>query len=246
MTRSRYSTNESINRILRALQGEPLTADTPNVIPGEVLSEDAALSDIAELLEGSLPGETPTIPSGFTVSYASLPFASVVQANATPTEAVNTVILSPASHHWAHEFGGIYINTGSATQSFTANTWAKLTGSFQGYMTDSGAEINSDWNDDRIIVYDKGDYFVSYNICLYTDGAAGSYVDAEIYLSGTPALSTRSRATWHTTGSYITLSAGAHVDIPVSGYYVDLRLRPSASLVIRADAGQLQVQRSVG
>ena len=243
MTRSRYSVKESLNRLLRLFEGSPLTADTPNVIPGEVLSENEALSDFVELLEGSLPSQTATLPSSLSVGSASLPFASVVEANAGTSD---TVVLSPASHSWAHEYGGIYINTGSADQAFTASTWTKITGAFQAFMEDSGGEINCDWNDDRIIINEAGTYFISYNVYLYSDGAARSLVDAEVFVSGSAALATRSRGEYIVTGSYIGLSAGGYVDIPISGYYVDLRLNPNANLTIRADTGQLMVHKAVG
>lgn len=242
MTSSRYSTNISIYRILKALQGKAIPSDTQD-IPPVLLPENESLSELAELMEGSLPGETATLPSGFTVSYGSLPLASVEEANEGTS---NEVVLTPASHSWAHEYGGIYITTGSVSQSFTANTWAKLTGTFQNYMEDSGGEINCDWNDDRIIINEVGTYFIAYNISLYTDGAAGSFVDAATSVSGTVSVSNRARSSWHTSGSYVSLSGGAHIDIPTSGYYVDLRLRTSANLTVRADTGQLMVTKMVG
>lgn len=55
MTRQRYSAKESLNRIVRLLQGSPLPSDAPDTVTGDVLSVDAALSDLAELLAGSLP-----------------------------------------------------------------------------------------------------------------------------------------------------------------------------------------------
>jgi len=67
MTRQRYSIKESLNRILRSFQGKAVPTDEPNTVPGIVLSEDEALSDLAELLDGSLPNETATLPSAITV-----------------------------------------------------------------------------------------------------------------------------------------------------------------------------------
>lgn len=58
MTRQRYSAQESLNRILRLLQGSPVSTDVPGTVTGDILSENAALSDIAELLAGSLPSQT--------------------------------------------------------------------------------------------------------------------------------------------------------------------------------------------
>lgn len=57
MTRQRYSATESLNRIVRLLQGSPIPTDVPGSVVGEVLSENEALSDLAELLAGSLPSQ---------------------------------------------------------------------------------------------------------------------------------------------------------------------------------------------
>jgi hypothetical protein len=237
MTRSRYNVKESLNRWLKVMEDKALTSDTPNVIPGEVLSEDEAWSDIAELWEGSLPNETLHIP------IAGLPFASVVEANAGTS---NVVLLSPASHTWAHEYGGIYINTGSTLQSFTANTWTKITGAFQFYMENSGSEINCDWNDDRIIINEIGTYFISWNLSLYTDGDAYTTIDSAPSVSGTVDISARVRSQWIVTGSYVAFGGGAYIDVPNSGFYVDLRLRASTTALITPFAGQLMVQKMVG
>jgi len=64
MTRQRYDKKEAINRILRSLEGEPIYSDAPNTLIGDVLSENEALSDIAEIMEGSLPGEAGIVPVG--------------------------------------------------------------------------------------------------------------------------------------------------------------------------------------
>lgn len=237
MTRSRYSINEAIIRILRALEGKALTSDQPGVIPGEYLSENEAWSDLAELFEGSLPNETLHLPS------AGIPFASVVEANAGTS---NTVVMSPASHSWSHEYGGIYVSTGTASQSFTASSWIKITGAFQNFAEDSGGEINCDWNDDRIIINEMGTYFAGYNLSLYTDGDAMTTVDAEVFASGTALTSTRSRAQWIVTGSYAFVSGGNFIDIPVSGYYVDVRLNVSNTIQVGVNTAQLYIQKAVG
>lgn len=61
MARQRYSIKESINRILRLFIGES-TNELPGTLSGEILSEDAAWSDLAELFNNSLPNQTLTIP----------------------------------------------------------------------------------------------------------------------------------------------------------------------------------------
>src|SRR5512139_3681623 len=205
MARSRYSVKESLNRILRVMEGKALTSDTPNVIPGEVLSEDQAFSDIAELWEGSLPGETLHIPA------AGIPFATVDEANAGTS---TTTVLSPYGHSIAHEYGGIYVATGTASQSFVADTWTKITGAFQNFMLDSGAEILCDWNDDRIVVNEVGTYLVMYDLTLYSDGIARTTIDAEVFVSGTAALQTKERGQLLVTRSYVHISGHGPISIP--------------------------------
>ena len=63
--RQRYNKTESLNRILRLLQNNPVATDVPETPQGEILSESEALSDLAELLAGSLPGQTAIVPSAF-------------------------------------------------------------------------------------------------------------------------------------------------------------------------------------
>jgi hypothetical protein len=235
MTRSRYNKRESLNRIVRKLHGDPIVSDTKDVIPGEVLSEDEALSDLAELLEGSLPGETLALPAAV--------FASVDEAN---VGAATNVVLSPASHSWAHEYGGIYVSTGTVAIPYTASVWTKITGTFKNYMLDSGAEIISNWENDRVTVNEVGTYWAGWNLSVYTDGAARSLIDAKVFVSGSAQDQTMSRAEVLLTGSYSHFSGGGYVDVPAIGYPIDIRLMPSANLTIRVESGQLVVQKMVG
>lgn len=76
MTRQRYSLKESTNRILRLFQGKAVATDVPDTITGDVLSVDEAISDLAELLAGSLPNETASLPSAITVPVANIPTGS--------------------------------------------------------------------------------------------------------------------------------------------------------------------------
>jgi len=59
-----HNKTQAINRILRALEGRDIPNDDPEGVTGEVLSEDDALSDIARLMGGYLPGEQGIMPSG--------------------------------------------------------------------------------------------------------------------------------------------------------------------------------------
>jgi len=62
MTRERYSEKESMNRIVRIFEGKDPPSNDPETLSGEVLSENKALSDLVELLGGSLPNEAMAIP----------------------------------------------------------------------------------------------------------------------------------------------------------------------------------------
>lgn len=63
MTVQRYSEEESVQRIYRLLKGETLSNDAPETLTGDKLSTNESLSRIAELLQGSLPGEAASLPS---------------------------------------------------------------------------------------------------------------------------------------------------------------------------------------
>lgn len=76
MTRQKCSKVESLNRILRLFQNKPVPTDEPNTVSGDVLSEDEALSDLTELLGGSLPNETATLPPAITVPASNIPAGS--------------------------------------------------------------------------------------------------------------------------------------------------------------------------
>lgn len=72
MARRRYSIKESLNRILRTYKGTAIPTDQPETLSGEVLSEDESLSDLAELLEGSLPGESLFVPDNMSSRFGQI------------------------------------------------------------------------------------------------------------------------------------------------------------------------------
>ena len=78
MSRRRYSVKESLNRILLALLGTPMTDDTPDILVlRPVLSEDEAFSDLAELMQDSLPGETLFVPDAMSHRFGQIYAESV-------------------------------------------------------------------------------------------------------------------------------------------------------------------------
>jgi len=110
MTRQRYSTKESLQRILLLLEGKPVAQDAPGTIQGDLLSEDESLSDLAELLASSLPGETLVLPSSM---VGALPISSTIQSgiieiatNAeTQTSTDSSRAVVPSGHVYAHQLG---------------------------------------------------------------------------------------------------------------------------------------------
>lgn len=69
----RYSKKEAYNRILRILMGETETDDRPDVgLDGEILSEDHAISKIAELMADSLPGYSFHLPDAVANDYGEI------------------------------------------------------------------------------------------------------------------------------------------------------------------------------
>src|SRR4030065_1356353 len=121
MSRSRYSVVEALNRWLRALEGKAVASDSDE-IPGEVLSENDAWSDIAELFEGSLPGETLTLPaSGLDYATAEEMYLGVSQ----------DTVVSPYRAEFLNVYGGIYTWTGTAQLTgMSASSYTKITGAF--------------------------------------------------------------------------------------------------------------------
>ena len=111
MTRQRYSAKEALNRILRLLKGNPPSSDVPGEYTGEILSEDHALSDIAELLARSLPSEYTSFPwseyggaygvSGSSIgllnqTWKAVPFTDngLSSSRVSPDQANNQVIIN--------------------------------------------------------------------------------------------------------------------------------------------------------
>lgn len=235
MTRQKYNIKESLNRILRMFQGKEEASESPNTLSGEILSHNQAFSDLAELLADGLPSESAQLPDSLV--------ATVLEANA---ESSNVKALTPLSHTWIHEYGGIYIETGTAEQSLTADVWTKITGAFQMYTEDSGGEIFCDWNDDQIVINEVGVFLVSYQLSVLTNDGGEATLQLQVFNSGTAMGQTRSEMEFDASGSCAVMAAFAPVNVLVTGTPLDIRGRPDATIVVKAKAGQLLVQRLVG
>ena len=111
--RQRYSKKEAFNRITRAFQsGNLVSDDTEGAVTGELLSENQAVSDLAEILNDSLPGETPTVPDAIRATVAEAEAGTNDTKAVTPlglTGAMGAVVSTLVEH------GHIYTSTGSVS-----------------------------------------------------------------------------------------------------------------------------------
>jgi len=123
LTRQRYNVTESWNRILRLLEGKAIPTDQPGGIVGDVLSENQAISDLAELFAGSLPNETLSFPPAFGLATSYVTF---VIATATYTATVNDDLIVcnrttamtinlPAATGTGKRYSIANVNTGAVT-----------------------------------------------------------------------------------------------------------------------------------
>jgi hypothetical protein len=172
MARQRYSIREALNRFLRHWQGTAVPSDEPGSLSGEILSEDEAWSDIAELFGDSLPNQTPTIPDSVRASAAE------AIAGTNDTKAVTPLALASAISAEAHEFGEIYTSTGTITDVI-GTTAAKITGAYQnnGLSSDN---VTVDQANDRITINNAGTYFVAAQVAF--SGTASTTYTIQLYL----------------------------------------------------------------
>jgi len=236
MTRQRYNKTESLNRILRSLQGKAVSQDDPGTVPDSVLSENEVLSDLAELLAGSLPGETFSSPS-----------ALLATASEADEGTDNTVLLTPLSHSWAHEYSGIYVSSGTAQQILAGDTWTKISGSFQNVMLNS-SEVAGDWDDDRLVVNEVGTYFVQYQVCLLNTGDAAT-IQMQTYLNDVAQPQTKSYmlfgASGTADGSKQMIGFGME-SVPAVNQAIDVRIASSVAITVHVETAQLIAQKMVG
>ena len=253
MARQRYSIKESWNRIRRSWLGTTVGSDVPGELDGEVLSVDEAVSDLAEAFEGSLPGETPVLPSAITVQEASLPDATTTQKGiveqATTAEAQAGTdderfctplgVLSSIQQNAGGqiEYGEIYNNsTGTAVVSLSTS-WAKVTGSYQGDGL-SSSNVTPNWQNDRIILNHVGVFFVGMQ-CSFS-GGANATIEGAIYLDGTRQETVRFRRRLGSTGDVGSASAVGMVNVTGTSMALELYARTdSGTPNFKMEAGQI-------
>ena len=153
----RYSTKESLNRILRSLIGTDIPSDAPGSLSGSILSEDEANSGIAEIMEGSLPDETAAIPPGFEDPLQDFVSGLV-------------------------EHGHVWVSTGTVSQALSTS-WLKPTGIF----TDNGlssTNVTPTYGSDLIDIDLPGTYLVGLQVSVKDQDAAFTLKGAA-YIDGT-------------------------------------------------------------
>jgi hypothetical protein len=156
--------------------------------------------------------------------------------------------MTPASHQWAHEYGGIYASTGTVPISLVANTWTKVTGTFKGSMWNSGSEVWCDYADGRLIINEIGTYLVDYQASMLCRGDSAT-IELESFVNGTGQPQTRSSVTYGASGTVDgskSLSAHGHVYVISGSYDIDLRARASVATVIVFAQAQLVVEKMNG
>ena len=214
MTRQRYSKKEAWNRILRLWQGETFSSDAPETVPGEILSEDEALSDLAELFAGSLPGATASIPS-------------VVSVTGTASR--------------QDEFGQIYSALDSINGFYPTGTWTTLpiftTGSF------SSTLVTNDYANNRLVLNAAGHYFAWYDVSANATADATYIIRAAVngtIQSQTCAVF--NPITVLNTGTY-SIGDGGILNIESTPANLDLRILPDSTGSFNVSAAVLRVLR---
>lgn len=202
MTRARYNYRESINRILRIFEGKALPTDNPETLTGEVLSTDEAASDLAELLAGSLPGESFVVPSGadlsaYTASNADTDTGTSTTKFVTPaglkynlettktpsnaemlagTSAVDFVTpagLSYEENAWGEVYStGSYTSIGTIPAGFPGDVGTRITGAFHNSYCDD-VGVTVGADKSQLIITKAGTYKISWNLSLYASSAVG-------------------------------------------------------------------------
>lgn len=251
----KYNITEALNRLYRALTGSVVSTDSPGTVPGQILSNDEAISKLAELAENNLAGETGQVPAGWTVPVAGISDASETQKGiaelattaeaeaGTDTERIVTPagVLASINANVAGttELGEIY-NTSTGTAVIELSTsWTKVTGSFQGNGTSSD-DITPDYANDRITISKNGTYFAGLFPCF--SGTNLAVIEGAVYVDGVRQETVRFRRKLGTGGDVG--SAGSLGTFLVTGSPVDVEFwarADSGTPDFKLETGQLFV-----
>ena len=225
--RQRYSTKEALNRISRVFQsGNRVTDDTQGAVPGELLSENQAFSDLAEILNDSLPSETPTVPDVIRASVAEAETGTNNTKAVTPlgvAGAMGAVVSTLVEH------GNIYVNDGTIVQDLSSS-WLKPTGIF---AVDglSSSNVTPSYATDQIDIDLPGTYFVSLSASI--EGELGYIMQGGVYLDGTLQTNLVFEQDIEVTGSVSTAVFGS---VSVTGSNMELEF------YLKADTGTPEIK----
>jgi hypothetical protein len=214
MAYQRYSVKEALNRFFRLWSGNAPSSDAPESLSGDVFSEDEAWSNIAELFGGSLPGETLSLPSA---------------------------VADAVSADQAHEYGEIYISTGTVTM-VVGTSLTKVTGSFHvnGLSSDN---IAPDFNDDRIIINDVGTFFVNFQLAF--SGSNAITYTLQAYLDDVPQPQIKTIRKLNASGDVGSCSAIGLIQVTGSATGLEIYVQASSgSSNFKIEAGQLYVEKT--
>jgi len=236
MTRQRYRKEESITRIVRIFEGKAVPTDVPNTVPGELMNTEEALSDLAELMAGSLPNETFTMPAG----------ADLSSYTATSSEAragvADDVFITPKTLDETCLWGEIYTYTGTSTMTgLTQDVYTMITGSFQNYKLQSNGYIVNQPTVDRIIVNAVGTYMLDWGVS-FLGSSDITYVFAPHMNTGT-VVQAVATVKPYASGSVVSLHSGGIINVTAMNTQIDLRVAPGQTGWMRFIAGQLVVRR---
>lgn len=198
-----YSENESLQRILHALTGEPDPADTEGTL-GQ-MAHNEALARLAQLIEGS---------------YGTLALPDSIP----------------------HGYGGIYVNTGTVVQSFTASTWSKVTGAFQNALL--GNNLTADYDDDRILLNDIGVYFIEYHADLLSSNGGNATLRARPYADAVAVPQAESSVVFSVSGSASVHGFGT-LNVTTANTALDLRLYPGSTINVKVASAQVYARREL-
>jgi len=217
MTRQRYSAKESLQRILRLFEGKAVPTDVPGTVSGVLLSEDESLSDLAEVLAGSLPSETATLPPSVSVPYINL---------------------DP-------RYGGIYVWTGTSTMQSLGTPFTKITGSFQNSMVGATGMTLQPTNDRILITNDYGYYMIFWQATILGSSAVTYAIEPYIQEPGAGSMLGMPQAVGSAnpsaSGSTTSLSGMGITYLSGTSTQVDLRVSVGQTAWMKFQAGQLLV-----
>lgn len=223
MTRQRYSEKESLNRVLRILENKALPTDTPEGLTGEVLSTNEALSDLAELMAGSLPNESFVMPSGIDLSnYWASDAVSLLGVS-------DVLAMTPGTHAYVHDaWGQLYTNTGTCTmENLTASTDTMVTGVFQNEYCDGVGVLINPTNHGQLRITKNGIYQITWKLNI--QGSSALTYTVTPYLNSGSKVQAVGSCTPNSSGSSTLLMGDGYLYVSGTNVSLDLRINPSAT-----------------